>query len=87
MFRCNVGRVKLADGRWFSTGLPKGFSDLFACKHGNTYFIEVKVRPNKPTPEQLTFIETMRFNGFTAGCVYSVEEAVMLVNEPVMMIK
>ena len=85
VFRANVGKVRTPDGRWFDTGLPKGFPDLFACKGGKTYFIEVKVKPNKPTPEQLMFIENIRLKGFTAGVVYSVEEAVMLVNEPCML--
>ena len=31
IFRGNVGKVKLRDGRWFDTGLPKGFSDLFGA--------------------------------------------------------
>ena len=42
VFRANVGKIKLSDGRWFDTGLPKGFSDLFAVKDGKAYFIEVK---------------------------------------------
>ena len=25
VFRANVGKFKLADGRWFDVGLPKGF--------------------------------------------------------------
>ena len=25
VFRTNVGKVRMADGRWFDTGLPKGF--------------------------------------------------------------
>ncbi|HER8705353.1 TPA: VRR-NUC domain-containing protein, partial [Streptococcus pyogenes] len=29
VFRANVGKVKTADGRFFDTGLPKGFCDLF----------------------------------------------------------
>ncbi len=29
VFRVNVGKVRMADGRYFDTGLPKGFSDLF----------------------------------------------------------
>ena len=82
VFRANVGKVRTPDGRWFDTGLPKGFPDLFACKNGKTYFIEVKVKPNKPTPEQLTFIEVMTDKGFTCGVVYSVTEVLRLVDEP-----
>lgn len=78
VFRANVGKVRLADGRWFDTGLPRGYSDLTAHKDGNTYFIEVKVKPNKPTPEQLNFIERMRTQGFAAGVAYSVDDAVKI---------
>ena len=78
-FRANVGKVKLADGRWFDTGLPKGFSDLFAVKSGRVYFIECKVKPNTPTPEQLNFIERMREQGCRAGVAYTVEEAMEIV--------
>lgn len=66
VFRANVGKVRMADGRFFTTGLPKGFSDLFACKDGKTYFIEVKIGKNKPTPEQREFIDMMTHAGFTA---------------------
>ena len=78
VFRANVGKVKMQDGRWFDTGLPKGFSDLFAVKDGRVYFIECKVKPNKPTPEQLNFIERMIQQGCRAGVAYSVDEAVMI---------
>ena len=78
VFRANVGKVKMQDGRWFDTGLPQGFSDLFAVKSGRVYFIEVKVKPNKPTPEQLNFIERMIQQGCRAGVAYSVDEAVKI---------
>lgn len=75
-FRANVGKVKLADGRWFSTGLPKGFSDLFAVKDGRIFFLEVKVKPNKPTIEQLQFLEIMQDKyGCKGNVVYSVADA------------
>lgn len=78
VFRANVGTVKTPDGRYFNTGLPKGFSDLFAVKNGKVYFIEVKVHPNTPTAEQLNFIDRMRKQGCSAGVAYSVEEAVQI---------
>lgn len=79
VFRMNVGKVKLADGRWFDTGLPKGFSDLVALKDGKVYFLEVKYGKNKASPEQLNFIEQMKKRGCVAGVVYSVEDAIKLV--------
>ena len=32
VFRINVGKVRMADGRWFDTGAPKGFCDLFGFR-------------------------------------------------------
>ena len=32
VFRVNVGRVKMADGRYFTTGVPEGYSDLSGFK-------------------------------------------------------
>lgn len=75
VFRINVGKFKLPDGRYFNAGAPNGFSDLFAVKDGRAYFIEVKVKPNKPTAAQLNFIARMRDRGCGAGVAYSVEEA------------
>lgn len=79
VFRANVGKFKLADGRWFDVGLPTGFSDLFAVKDGKIYFIEVKKPGGKVRTEQVNFIKQMQQKGCVAGVVYSVEEAVELV--------
>ena len=76
VFRTNAGTVRLPNGKIFH-GLPKGFSDiLFIGKDGIACFIETKVEPNKPTPEQLAFIEKMRGLGCRAGVAYSLVEAV-----------
>ncbi len=75
VFRINVGKFKLADGRWFDVGVPAGFSDLMAIKDGKAYFLEVKFGKGKASKEQLNFIEQMKKRGCVAGVVYSVEEA------------
>ena len=80
IFRVNVGKVKMSDGRWFDTGLPKGHSDLYGIEKGTgrCFYIEVKVAPNKPTPEQIQFLAAMRKIG-AMGCVaYSVGEALQI---------
>lgn len=64
--------------RIFDTGLPKGHSDLVAYKNGEAYFIETKIHPNKPTKEQLNFIEQMIKQGCAAGVAYSVEDAIQI---------
>jgi ribosomal protein L16/L10AE len=81
VFRANVGNVRMSDGRYFNTGLPKGFSDMFAVKNGRAYFFETKVKPNKPTKEQLNFIDVMRKQGCTAGVIYSLQELEKLIND------
>ena len=80
-FRINVGKVKMKDGRWFSTGAPKGFPDLFGFRSdGRIFFIEVKNETGKVRPEQEKFIEQMKKRGALAGVARSVEEAMEIVN-------
>ncbi len=83
IFRCNVGSGYTQDGRFFSTGLPKGFSDLFGVRRsdGRAIFIEVKKPGERPTQNQLNFIEAMKKHGAVAGICYSPEEAIKLVLE------
>lgn len=82
VFRVNVGRFKTQDGRWFDTGLPKGFSDLMAVKDGRVYFLEVKTETGKASPEQLNFLAVMRDRyGCVASIVRSVDDAVRTVTE------
>jgi Holliday junction resolvase len=78
VFRLNVGVFYTKDGRPLKSGLPVGTSDLMAVKDGRVFFVEVKVRPNKPTAAQVNFINKMRERGAVAGVVYSVDEAVAL---------
>lgn len=74
-FHVNVGKVKLSDGRWFDTGIPKGASDLWIfTNNGKTIFCETKVHPRKPTLEQLNFIEQQKKRGFVAFVCYSLQE-------------
>lgn len=80
VFRANVGKFKLEDGRWFDTGLPRGFSDLFAVRDGRVYFLEVKKPGGRIRDDQKNFLEQMRKKGCVAGVVYSAEEAVKLVS-------
>ena len=80
--RVNVGRVRTEDGRWFSTGVPKGHPDLkgviparlSAHGHAVPVYIEVKVYPNKASPEQIEYINQRRRDGCVAGVCHSVKE-------------
>lgn len=82
IFRINVGVVKTPDGRYFDTGVPKGFSDLFGFRKsdGKAIFIEVKTAKGRASPHQLNFIEQMKKNGAIAGICRSAEDALKLVN-------
>ena len=82
VFRANVGKVRMTDGRFFDTGLPKGFSDLFGFrKDGQIFFIEVKNETGRVRPEQKQFLETMRSLGALAGVARSPEDALKIIRE------
>jgi hypothetical protein len=71
--------VPLTDGRWFDTGLPTGFPDLFLLTNdGRTIFIETKIRPRKPTKEQERFLDEVRSRGFQAHVIYTIEEFIVV---------
>ena len=83
IFRANVGTARTPDGRYFSTGLPPGFSDLFGVRRrdGKAVFIEVKKPDGIVSIEQKKFIKVMKSLGAVAGVCYNAEEAVKLVTE------
>lgn len=83
IFRINVGKVRTPDGRYFDTGVPTGFSDLFGVRKsdGKAVFIEVKTKTGKPTLKQQQFIQQMKLNGAIAGICRSTSEAINLVKE------
>ncbi len=83
VFRANVGKIRMADGRWFDTGLPKGFSDLFGFipRSGRFFAIECKVKPNKPTPEQIQFLHVIRRLGAIGLVAYDVEDVEQALND------
>ena len=83
IFRMNVGSGRTEDGRFFSTGVPRGFSDLFGVRKsdGRAVFIEVKTPKGRPTKQQINFISRMRAAGAIAGICRSAEDAVKLINE------
>lgn len=81
LFRMNVGTGYTVDGRYFNTGVPKGFSDLFGFRKsdGRAVFIEVKTAKGKPSAEQVKFLESICKNGAIAGICRSAGEAVKLI--------
>ena len=77
IFRINVGVFKSNDGRFVSTGVPKGFSDLFGFRKsdGKVIFLEIKNEKGKASQEQVRFLKTMQEYGAITGIARSVEEA------------
>lgn len=82
IFRGNVGTGYTKDGRYFSTGLPKGFSDLFGFRKsdGKAVFIEVKTPDGRLSAEQKKFLNTMQKYGVIAGVCRSKEDALNLIS-------
>ena len=83
IFRINVGQGFTKDGRYFNTGVPPGFSDLFGVRKsdGKAVFIEVKNSKGKPTEKQQNFLQMMKLNGAIAGICRSAEDAINLVTK------
>lgn len=80
IFRTNVGKVKLADGRWFDTGLPKGHADLYGVRSdGTVFYIETKLKPRKATLEQCRFLARMAKQGACVGIAYTIAEALRII--------
>lgn len=87
LYRTNAGMFRSADGKRVVKGLPKGFPDLFGVILGDKtkdgkpvpVFIEAKVHPNKPSPEQIGFIDEHRAGGCCAGVCYTVSDAWRLI--------
>ena len=81
VFRTNVGKVKTADGRWFDSGLPGGFPDLFGYKpdNGKIYFIEVKAPKGKRRADQVRFAKNLRDKCAIYGVARSADEALKIV--------
>ena len=82
VFRGNVGKVLTIDGKYFSTGLPTGFSDLFGVTpEGKAFFIETKIKPNTPLQEQVLFLKRMRKQGALCGVAYTMQDALDILRE------
>lgn len=74
-FHINVGKIKLKDGSYFTTGVPNGYPDLtIFTDTGTVIFCETKIHPRKPTEDQIKMIENLKARGFKAFVAYSLEE-------------
>lgn len=81
IFRVNSGKVRMADGRFFDTGVPNGYSDLsgFRKSDGKAIFLEIKTDKGRLREEQKHFINTMQQHPVICGVARSPEEAIEIV--------
>lgn len=82
-FRGNVGVFFTRDGRPVSTGLPKGFSDLFGFRKsdGRAFFLEIKTETGKLSKDQETFLAAMANLGAITGVARSPQEAINIITK------
>ena len=83
VFRGNVGKVRTPDGRFFNTGLPNGFPDLFGWRWSDNQFycIEVKAPKGRIRPDQLAFHQDLMHRRVIHGIARSVDDALKIVKE------
>lgn len=81
LFRNNVGRVKVK-GYWIQYGLCVGSSDIIGWSAGKFVALEAKVKPRKPTPEQVAFILAVDRAGGIGAVVYSLEDCYSVLGRP-----
>ena len=80
VFRTNVGTVETKDGRYFKTGLPKGFPDLMGFTPDNyIYFIEVKTPTGTASKAQKDFHKMLQKQNVIHGIARSPEDALKIV--------
>lgn len=83
VFRINVGGFSTKDGRYITTGVPRGFSDLFGVRKsdGRAVFIEVKNKKGRTSGEQDNFLKQMEKAGAIVGVARSGQEAINIVKK------
>jgi len=83
VFRINVGSFMSQTGQMISTGVPKGFSDLFGVRRldGKAFFIEVKNEKGRTSKYQDNFLKQMEKAGAITGVARSGEEAINIIKE------
>ncbi|MGX2944195.1 VRR-NUC domain-containing protein [Enterococcus alishanensis] len=82
VYRGNVGKVKTEDGRWFDTGLPKGWPDLFGWTNQGIFFaIEVKNETGRLREDQVKFGNFLKQQPVLYGIARSVDDALRIVGE------
>lgn len=83
IFRTNVGKVRMTDGRWFDTGLPAGHPDLYGFRPSDkqVFYIEVKTKTGRPRKDQVFFHKVLSKYNVIHGIARSAEDALLIVND------
>ena len=80
-----MGTFKTKDGKFVQAGLPPGSADLVGIASvrsiGVFVAIEVKLKGQKPRPDQVNFLEHVKNMGGIAGVATSVEDALNLLRQ------
>lgn len=73
--RINVGEGYTKDGRYFTTGAPKGYPDLTLIGHnGKVIFCECKNAKGRLRPDQIEFHKVLREKGHAVIVPHSFED-------------
>lgn len=93
LWRNNVGRFELKDGRWIQTGLCVGSADtigfhsvvvtpaMVGQRVAIFTAIETKAKGEKPDAHQKRFLDLVRDQGGIAGVAYHRRDVAAIVNE------
>ena len=83
IFRANVGKVKMENGGWFETGLPRGFPDLFGFRKsdGKMFFIECKNETGRLRDDQKQFAKAIVNQPVLYGVARSVDDALKIISD------
>ena len=63
-------------------GVKAGVSDCFFPRGNDSskgLWLELKIKPNKPTDSQLKFIQDMIAEGYSADIAYTIDEAIAII--------
>ncbi|KRM40688.1 hypothetical protein FD47_GL002708 [Lentilactobacillus parafarraginis DSM 18390 = JCM 14109] len=73
----------MENGRWFDTGLPRGYPDLFGFKHsdGKIFFIECKNETGRLRDDQKRFAKFIKQYPVLYGVARSVDDALKIIGE------
>jgi hypothetical protein len=76
----NVGIYKQSTGKYIPLAFgEKGISDIIACSpNGRFIAIECKKKGNKPSPDQLEFLDRVHRNNGIGIIAYSLDEVMRL---------